>query len=490
MNKFSIDLHCHPCMKPFAWSFDKHGKPGTNSTRDTDRSSAWHYDPPQGNDTLPQAFGVTKFSQSDFATLTYGNVRLICASMYSIERGFVCMEGLGTGPLADICAKLVSSLGANRIKFLQENKDYFKDLQDEYAFYKSLNNKVVRYMNTKRKYVMVGNFAELEEAIAANEQSGVETVYVISTVEGLHNLNTGIDYSQPPNEDEVMANLIALKDWEYAPFYVTFAHHFYNQLCGHAKTMEGFSNLLLNQDLGLNEGFTDLGRKVLKALLSKKNGRRIYIDIKHMSYKARNEYYNYLKNEYPAEYARKEFPLIISHGACNGLISERDPNYHPALQKTAPYMYQADINFYDHEIVEVARSGGIIGLQLDERRIASTAYKKKLRVSGSKTEQRHSNSKMLWNNIQHIVQLLDMHDMYAWDCMAIGSDNDGMIDPINQFWTAEDMDDLLQYIERHAYDFFNDEKTILKNDYNRISPAEVVDRIFQSNAYEFFRKYF
>jgi hypothetical protein len=97
---------------------------------------------------------------------------------------------------------------------------------------------------------------------------------------------------------------------------------------------------------------------------------------------------------------------------------------------------------------------------------------------------------MLWNNIQHIAQLLDKNDLFAWDCIAIGSDYDGVIDPINMFWTAEQMDDMLQYIERHAFNFFSDPDTTLKNSFNKIEPAEVVDRIFHHNSMEFFSRYF
>jgi microsomal dipeptidase-like Zn-dependent dipeptidase len=492
MNRFTIDLHCHPCMKPFGRSFDKNGNHGSNSKKDTQPSSAWHHDPPDGFDIPAQKiFGLTKFSQSDFATLAFGNVRLVCASMYSIERGFVSMEGIGDGALSDFFANLASSLGKHRLNFLQRNTDYFSDLVNEYKFYKELHNTIIPLYNTKRKYIMVRDFADLEEAIANNEGSGVQAIYVISTVEGLHNLNAGLDYSRPPEEKEVMDNLAAIKNWEYPPFYVTFAHHFYNQLCGHAQTMDSFpQTLLLNQRLGMNTGFTDLGWLVLKELLDNTRGRRVYIDIKHMSHTARWEYINFLKNHYPAEYKRKEFPLIVSHGACNGKMHARNPNPTPGLQATATRMYDADINFYDDEILEIARSGGILGLQLDERRIASKQYKQSLRVSGSINEKRHSNSKMIWNNIQHIVQLLDMNDMFAWDCIAIGTDNDGMIDPVDLFWTAENMDDLMQYIERHANNFFAAPARKLKNDFNRITPAEVVDRIFHFNAYEFFRKYF
>lgn len=124
------------------------------------------------------------------------------------------------------------------------------------------------------------------------------------------------------------------------------------------------------------------------------------------------------------------------------------PEYTPGLEGTASRMYAGDINFYDNEIVELAKSGGIFGLQLDERRIGSKQYIGQVHInSGSKTKRMHSNSKLVWNNIQHIVQLLDQHDVFAWDSIAIGSDNDGIIDPINLFWTSEEMDDLVQYIE-------------------------------------------
>ncbi|MBK6479594.1 MAG: hypothetical protein IPF93_15415 [Saprospiraceae bacterium] len=97
---------------------------------------------------------------------------------------------------------------------------------------------------------------------------------------------------------------------------------------------------------------------------------------------------------------------------------------------------------------------------MDERRIGSKQYIGQVHInSGSKTKRMHSNSKLVWNNIQHIVQLLDQHDVFAWDSIAIGSDNDGIIDPINLFWTSEEMDDLVQYIERHAHNFY---RTLLR----------------------------
>jgi hypothetical protein len=498
MSNFIIDLHCHPAMRPYGKSFDTETPTQTTTNRNS-KHSLWHYDPPTAGDKLLQRFlGLSKYSQSDFTTLAYGGVRCICASLYSIEKGLVDFNILGKSDVSDILINIISSLGKKRIDFLQANNDYFTDMENEYKFYLQLNNQVINFRDGARKYVLVKNFAHLNQLINEEPlQPNVEVTYVIITVEGMHDLNTGTGTTA--NEAEVLSNLAKMKAWEFRPFFVTFAHHFYNELCGHAESLSDFlQDFLTKQEPGMNTGFTALGWKVLKNLLDnniteangKKTG-RIYIDVKHMSVQARNEYYNFLKTERADAYARKELPIIISHCACNGLMSAANPNPTPGLELTASRMYDKDINFYDDEIVEVKRSGGIIALQLDERRIASKQYKKSLRkVFASANKRMHSNSKMLWNNIQHIAQLLDKHDLFAWDCIAIGSDFDGVIDPINMFWSAEQMDDLLQYTERHAFNFFNDASMQLKNSFNKIEPAEVVDRIFNTNSMEFFSRYF
>lgn len=490
MFNFSIDLHCHPGQRPFSRSF-KFNPDGQNSPDKSKSTSIWYYDPPSGGDiVLQKVAGFTKFSQSNMQALAYGNVRCICASLYPIERGFVRLI-TGTGGLTDFLVDLVGSLGKERIDYLQAMTNYFDDVEKEYNYYKQLNGKPLTFADGTRQYVLIKNFRHLEEEMAKNEKDdGIETIYVIISIEGLHVLNTGFDHE--PNETEVLGNLDKLKNWEHKPFFVKVAHHFYNHLCGHAESLSDFlQDFASKQEPGMNTGFTDIGWKVIKGLLNNDDNRRILVDLKHMSYISRTEYIAYLKKEHAAEFETRQLPLVISHGACNGRKSAADPNPTPGLQTTASRMYDADINFYDDEIVEVAKSGGIMGLQLDERRIASKRYKQSLRLtSPSKTKRRHSNSKMLWNNIQHIVELLDQHDMFAWDCIAIGSDFDGIIDPVNLFWTQEDTDDLIQYIERHAHNYLKDESSRLKNKFNVIDASEVTDRIFHHNAYEFFRKHF
>lgn len=54
--------------------------------------------------------------------------------------------------------------------------------------------------------------------------TGIETIYVIITLEGAHNLHS----TRPAQLASVLQNIDQLKSWDHKPFFITFAHHFYN----------------------------------------------------------------------------------------------------------------------------------------------------------------------------------------------------------------------------------------------------------------------
>src|SRR6202008_3249780 len=137
---------------------------------------------------------------------------------------------------------------------------------------------------------------------------------------------------------------------------------------------------------------------------------------------------------------------------------------------TAYKLLAEDINFYDNEILMVAKTNGIFGFQLDERRIASETTLKNTKHSVFMNKIRHYRAELLWNQVQHIAELLDRNDLFAWDCMAIGSDYDGIINPLNGYLTAETFDDLQQYLERYVFNYMNDAGKALKS-YNQLTPA-------------------
>ncbi|MGX5817784.1 membrane dipeptidase [Chitinophaga lutea] len=477
MSQPIFDLHCHPAMKPYGQSFSK-DPIRQNSPNRRQKNSLWYYDSPNLFERAGQLLlGICKFTQADCTTLVYGSTRIACASLYPIERGFFNSD-LGTEVVSDLANAFVTGVGRQRVDYVQDVLNYFEDLEGEYDFYRQLNGADVRTESGKCRYRLVRNYDEIEQHMLA-QPDDVNTVFIVMTIEGMHVLNENA--LRVSDEATWLRNVNKLKNWEHPPFFVTFAHHFYNHLCGHARSLAGLVGSVANQSEGLGDPFTPLGLKVRDALLDTSNGKRIYIDIKHMSAAARVQYLEYLAQR------GEQIPVIISHGAANGLRSMKEPVADG--KNTAHKLLAEDINFYDDELLAVARTRGIIGLQLDERRIASEATLKSTKHAIGMNKIRHYRSELLWNQVQHIVELYDRHDLFAWDNIAIGSDFDGVINPLNGFLTAETMPFLLSYLERHVNNYMIAPDNPLKP-YNSIPASEIVNRIFSLNAGAFMKRWF
>ncbi len=474
-----IDFHCHPALKPFGKSF--RNKPvGLQSPHRSNKTSFWYYDPPNLTDKLLNYTArLTKFSQANGHCLARGGVRVICASLYPLEKGFV-NNTIKSDTLSDLLLDLATGLGKHRIDYLQEMPDYFEDLIREYNFYTQQNGRIVRLPEGRFRYRLVRDYSEIARFSNANPE-GPQTICIVLSIEGLHVLNTGLN--QEPDEEEVLACLGRIKKWEYTPFFITVAHHFWNHICGHAPSLSGIVERSTNQLEGMGTGITPLGIAVLKAMLSEENGPRILPDIKHMSARAREELYQLRES---GSLGSSDFPLLISHGACNGLVSFRNPV--PGPLQTSALLNPVSINFYDEEIIRLAKSGGLIGLQLDERRIASKEMLQNTSRSLFRNKIMHYRSELLWRQIQHIAETLDNEGLFAWDIIAIGSDFDGIIDSLNGFWTAEELPFLADFTERHAYNYLRTAQWTLPE--NRISAAEVIQRVFVENGHQFLKKHF
>ncbi len=473
-----IDMHCHPALKPFGKSYNYKPK-GRNNPHRSRTNSIWKYNPPSLGDKLINfIIGLTKFSQSNFSSLAKGQVSIVCVSLYPIEKWFF-VNKIKNEFIRDVAANFATGIGKKRVDTVQAMKDYFGDLENEYDFYKQLDGKIIRLPEGKFRYKIVKNYNEIL-AIKREEQNDVSTICVIISIEGMHVLNSNLD--KEPQEASFIANLEKIKGWDTPPFFVTLAHHFWNHLCGHAESFTSLVKKKVDQSEGINTGFTALGRKIVKQLLDTTNGKRILVDIKHMSVASRKDYYEIIDNNL----AYKNIPIIISHGAANGQNSfiEKSQNGSKVAQKLNP----ADINFFDEEIIRLAKSKGIFGLQLDERRVASKKTLKDTKHSVKRSKIMHYRSELLWNQLQHILEVLDAEGLFAWDCIALGTDYDGIIDPLNAFWTSEELPYLADFLERHAYNYMKDNNLKVKE--NNIKADEIVARFMYENAEVFLKKYF
>jgi microsomal dipeptidase-like Zn-dependent dipeptidase len=481
METHYIDLHCHPSLKPYSKSF-KYQPPKKNELDSGRKNSIWHYSPP----TVLEKFvnrivTLTKFTQTDMTALAKAKTKIVVVSLYPFEKHFLSKRLIGWKGITDLLVNLAASISQKRIDNVLSHSDYFEDLQSEYDFFLQLHNQVQQIDGITYTYRVIRNIQDLK----ANTERETETQKIINiliTIEGGHAFNSGLDMHQNTGDpSEIKQNITKVKNWAHKPLFLTLAHHFYNEFCGHARSIS-IGALRDNQNRGLNTGITELGFEVIDQLLDNTGGKRIPIDVKHMSRDSRKTYYGLLDTAYSLE----SIPVIASHGAANGMrsIIETDKTDYP---DRAQNFNDIDINFYDDEFIRIARSKGIFGIQLDERRIGSPKAIKKSKIYfPNKRKQLRKKSLLVWRQVEHVAEVLDKEGLFCWGIQSIGSDFDGIVNPIKGFWTAENIKDLGEELVNRANEYLSENKQKL-NDFNKISAEAIVVRVLRENAMEFIK---
>ena len=462
------DLHCHPNLKTFGHSFSR------KSGKINHRSDLWYANPPTW---ITKAFnaltGMTKFSQADFTTMSKANIKIAFVSLYPFEKGFF-INGFLNGPVSARFANMITSVGYKRIRYLQQHCNYFQDLENEYTFL--LNSRKDHEIDGRvQKWSFAASWSETERILESEN-----TLAVISTIEGAHVFNSGLKpYGHVTDDDEVLNNIKRIKKWKYPPVFITLAHNFNNDLCGHARSLDRLGPLV-NQFENLNNGFSDLGHKVVRALLNK-DEKAIFIDLKHMSLASRLEYFSLIENDYD-----NKIPIIVSHGAVTGtsLSGAQNGTVDPSL------LSGDDINFFDEEIVGIARTEGLFALQMDANRLAARRIIKKSVFNLDSKEALGHSASIIWRQLQHIAEVLDKEKLYAWNTACIGSDFDGTINPLNGVWTAEYLPLLAQALLSEAQLFCENNNSLTLEDNKRIRPEEIVEKFIYGNTIDFLKKYY
>ncbi len=148
-------------------------------------------------------------------------------------------------------------------------------------------------------------------------------------------------------------------------------------------------------------------------------------------------------------------------------------------------------------------SNGIIGIQLDEKRISGVNVVKGLKKVYNKEKGNlwQLYIKMIWANIFQGVRAVN--DKKAWNIFAIGSDYDGLINHLDQYPRAADMNilrkDMLSFLEGSG-DFANGKDEINEMNFKLtatdkqkymfgMSPTEIMAKIFEQNALDFFERW-
>jgi microsomal dipeptidase-like Zn-dependent dipeptidase len=483
---------------------------------------------------------VATYSQSHFEACLAGNARLIIIALHPPEVPYfkinapinrkrlvntgVCLSGFSK-------AYIENRLWAvNNPDSPTEVLNYYQALQEELQFLKNQTNLI----NGNKKVRIASNWLE-----AKNYLDDPNTIVCILSIEGLHALNdfsTYHDYQKVNFADvNTESSLIyqtqltkytqriqAIKQWgktandgSYAPLYITFNHHFWNYMGGHSQSLKMSPFVKQNQEM--NQPLTLLGKKVIDLLLSQENGKRILIDIKHMSVEARQEYYQILKNNS----AYSDVPIICSHTCISGIhtmqklieIREQTDNYKYDKEivkdeETDPARLRDgvfddwDINLADDELLKIRDSHGLLGLILNRDRMPGLKIqidlKKYEATMDAQTALRNIYTQLIAQNILHIIKVCGSK---GWDIICIGSDFDGLINPMKNYDKSAYFNDLknalLEWLSQIDMQHFPKEHipkgcsiASFKNLMQGINVNEVVDKIMYKNVENFLEKYF
>lgn len=491
---YFVDIHCHSSMKPFARSFRK--KPGLQSRNPRHAHSMWFHDAPTFFDKVKNYFaGLTNFVQSDGTSLRRGRVAIVCLSFYPQEKDFFNNK-LGKGLISDLLAKLATEFGPARIDYLQNIQSYWEDLNLEMRFVKQESKNSISVDGRRVSYLLTNNYAEIE-LLEKQEKLVSDSIVFIPTIEGAHIFDQILNSNEPANKSPEEVSEQALKkmlqriddlrkekNQLIRPVFITLAHHFWNGLCGHARSLGGLVKCVVGQENGMNLGITKAGKLAIHAMLKldrQEDGtavKPIYLDIKHMSRKSRLDYFELLK-----QYPERNIPVLVSHGCVTGLSTPGGSQNTSIAQENI--FNTDDINFFDDEIIKIGKSNGLFGIQLDERRIGSRSAIRKAKGIKSKRDSLYSWSQLVWNQIRHIAEVLDANGQFAWGIQCLGTDFDGIIDPIDGYWTATQIDDLDDYLLMHAYNYIKEIKvpnTLLQERNKSIKPEVIIDRFMTGNA--------
>lgn len=468
----------------------------------------WGHRDEKGDDR--HTFGVELAKLVSGVTLVEGGLNLLRGD------GKAALQSLtkilsNRGPLRAFVQMVFMRYSLQRVTFLSSYEyDYWTEFLMEYEFYRSRHgvvqranlvwaedDGVIRSEDFEGRYWVARNAEELEDKL----QNTNDVVFVL-TIEGAYVFSIGPD-GRPISESEIFERIRILQRLEHPIMFITIAHHFDNGLCGHAHSLPDAARLVMDQDSRLNEGFerrADLGLRVVRAMLALDDdlhdtgGRRILLDCKHMSAKTRKEYYNEIVRPYNARRKKRdtayqaenpEIPVFLSHAAYSGVSTLDELIARASLENDhyhSPPYYAWNINVSDEDMRIVHETGGVVGLVFDQR-VCGVPLKQK--VPGEFW------SDLVMRQIFAMVDVIaadqrlsDAEKKRAWDCVAIGSDYDGLIDPLSRYPTAMSLpkfaDDLRESLERHKYTRFIDE----------IGVEVILDKICYQNLWDFSRRHF
>ena len=343
-----FDFHCHPGLKP------QFSDPETKLTPwefiDAKLSISRNIDL-----RINKLFNEVLNSQSNLSQLITADVKLIGLILHAPEQkiGKVLTEK------KIINKGKVNLIDKKQLAYLATGIHSYEIIKEE-----------LRWLKISQSPVPGAKIKVLSKAEEFNENEA-NTIFGALIIEGLH------CFFDNPND--LNAKEIYLKNFHEftnnnTVVAINVCHMQQNQFCNHAHGIQFFNPSYFYPT---GKGITAWGMEMIGLMTDKK----ILVDIKHMSLKARWELYTHLKNP-DDTYIQ---PVICTHAGVTGLsIRDRvkyllnkpidrglvyEISYLKPQSRHFDNTYHncSSINLYNEDIEHIFLSGGIIGLSFDQR---------------------------------------------------------------------------------------------------------------------------
>ncbi len=450
-------------------------------------------------------------SQSSAEQLWKGRISLAVTALYPLEEPFT------SSFLIDHIAPVITPLSKKALG-LPTGASGFSRLQQE------LQHLEKSMVKGARRFNILSDIREYDPT----------RLNVILAIEGNHALQQ--------NNSLTADNLLALKTGPHRFLYLTLTHLTQTEVCTQAYGMK----LIKNNDSFKPRGFglTDRGKALIDLAYDDARGHRILIDIKHMSLRSRRDFYQYRK-----EKGYRQIPILATHMGCTGIslapasIREQikkeinrdrgfvEVKYERPEGIRRPRVYRThfnpwSINLYDEEIPEILDSGGLIGVNLDKRILGAKPVKGEffdegeflnmmglrgepeellahfqpgnefdeeaelegLALKAGRRRQYKNHLRHLCNNILHIVKIGGER---AWDQICLGTDFDGLIDPVDNCCSSAEIPLLKRDLETTLREMISDARaTDPSLDFHGGDLGKRVQGILFQNGYAFLHRWF
>lgn len=523
MKKYSIDIHAHCSLKPY------------NNQYPDNPSSLWPAWKDEDIECDIQSKHILSLfvkkilrtTQTTMQQAAEGNVKIVGLSIMTFEAGWGGERISGKRKSLLSCLTGISKDKLKTIRDYTDDDQIYKDTENEFRYlfheleksHTDGNNKVWNFRFLTRSILKKINDGELD----LDQQN---TIYILLNIEGLQTLGITSKYLNEHDfalrhdrADKLKKRINYIKNtWPVIPQYITLCHHFGNGLAGHAPSIQWSLKLLgVKQKAFMGKGLTAKGKEVIDEMLGDVN-RPILADIKHLSPKARIEFYEYIKEDIPNKFG-KNYPVICSH---TGIIGDDInlaglKNYTGKEEKLAKgYLNGSTINMCKEDLEKISASNGLVGIQIDLKRLAGKEYLDKYKEAVTydalnqpvedEVEQKRLSCEIVWANI--FTAMVWLNKKTAWKLFCIGSDYDGIVSFLPGYPTMSEYgrlkEDMMHVLENMNFKYCENitiytqikdydqtlNNQVIKHLMFGYTAEELVDMVFSTNAVAFWSKHY